>query len=1629
MAGDATEDVGRWRQQPTPETGPTNTRTRKWSSAALLTLFLVALAAAMIYLLLSLFFLTGPKPYFVPLWNARYQKLAPIAGMDADRKAMEAGKYFSEVAPRGFEDLTLEEIRSQLEALGARPKTDSVVVYVASYATIDPSGSVRLLAKDSDVSDPNTGLPLADLLAAMKRCPAGRKLLVLDVNRSDPNPSELGALSTSDGVADLILEAVSAGNDNNLLVLSASSPGQPSLGSGRSLFNRLFCQALDDPLADLDGNNQLSVVELADYLGKNADRWAQHHRGTHQQAFLAGEGSDFPLIATNRTRPTPKADPAPTPAATAKTEAPAEPGKAQAPDAKAAPVAATDPMAYPQWLADGWERRAKWWKENTVADAPRVARALDAILVQAERDWRSGTDPQRVSSDFARALASIEAERTKATDIPRPPVRSVGQARAFGKKSDPALVAPLKELLRKRRDTDQTAKPEDLAAAAKKAPAEFVALLKGKTSLDLAFAIIGASADERFSPEVVTVLDSVVDDAMKADPTLQRDLIELRFLHQLAGRATVSKSSPGGGDWSESTVKTAWDMVTAAEEASSRFDSLPWVRRPLDRADRLRHEVTVLLLPAAAGMANWTQIGKACDETRGAYEFITSFQNRMHQARASLAKARAVLPAYLSYIEASGAGEADALWHDLADAAAKLTPMVTLVMAPPEGRADDPALERLHNDLAEATRRLDRLTDELLSPFGHDAITEITELCRADKPDPKLGPSIDAVLSTPFSETNDRKALIAVARVLEKRLAELPSNEPVAESDGATDADRDAAVKRIATRRARIAAELLALAGEKSQAPDLAGSDLTVGKTWGMLSSVLNEVRNKLVAMSSPAVAGDDRAGAVAPFSSIDWHTSPTRRLRESNARAAWNRLGARYLDDRRDLGGFDQFSEKAGLECLQVGLGSPPDGTLEIAADPSAEGVTLSPDRGEATVPAKLTWRGQGAKSQALMLSVVAPEDPRFRVTLSTGPEVKLAPETPLTVTANVTWKDDSVAASARPPAGFLLRATRAEGGVDHLIVPVSIVATSEQFRIVLSDSAKEVNSQPFDLRLRPLAGRQSFYAHVKNPTALPRNVLLRVVAGSADAPGGETVVGEAKFTAAPNSTTVAPAFVVPGAKPTDPPLKPTDALATAPAGLRLRLVDEATSKVLDQHRLRPSIASPLEYLKVGRAEFRPTKPGEPNRLSVVLRAQPSLTGAPCPVELVVAKDAELFPALIAPPKGKLSGVLEPSGDLTVYAEQLKLDPSAPRDGVFHLDLDGQKRALSFKAKFPIQGGPHEAAIETTPRVRFMAFPEVKADQQARLNVKFEVDNAPSDAKVEFRLGRGDSDDITPWLAPAKDRRVGFDPRGEKGALLFEAGIADWSKSFLTAGIRGERRLQARLLDSDGRTVLATSSKDMTLDDLTPREIAFGPMPPQVARGTVSIPVSATASVPASSVKEMTFFVGKPVDFDKALAAGATVRGKATSGDASTWAADLPIPAAGASPLVVSVRVLSGVDLVGFASQEIELAEAKPSSADDKTKKEAEASRPGGIEGKIVQGGLAQPNLVVTLIDLQPKSTTDAKAGETKTGKGGTFTFKDVKPGKYRLSAANQASLTKAAKDVTVEPAKTAKADLDLFR
>ena len=205
--------------------------------------------------------------------------------------------------------------------------------------------------------------------------------------------------------------------------------------------------------------------------------------------------------------------------------------------------------------------------------------------------------------------------------------------------------------------------------------------------------------------------------------------------------------------------------------------------------------------------------------------------------------------------------------------------------------------------------------------------------------------------------------------------------------------------------------------------------------------------------------------------------------------------------------------------------------------------------------------------------------------------------------------------------------------------------------------------------IRLRPIARlRQPFHVFVKNPSDRPWGVIVQILDGDKEL--GSSGAKPLAIAAQPS-----PPMPVPSLGP--PASKPGADLRERAGPLRLRLSDATTGNVLDEQPLRAAIAEPADYLEVEPIKFAPASPEQPNRLTVVLRALSELAGPPCRVELVLPMDEidkELFPSLRDLPKtGKLSGELKPGRtQLTLYAENIALDPIGKAEGSFCLNIDG---------------------------------------------------------------------------------------------------------------------------------------------------------------------------------------------------------------------------------------------------------------------------------------------------------------------------------------------------------------------
>jgi hypothetical protein len=278
--------------------------------------------------------------------------------------------------------------------------------------------------------------------------------------------------------------------------------------------------------------------------------------------------------------------------------------------------------------------------------------------------------------------------------------------------------------------------------------------------------------------------------------------------------------------------------------------------------------------------------------------------------------------------------------------------------------------------------------------------------------------------------------------------------------------------------------------------------------------------------------------------------------------------------------------------------------------------------------------------------------------------------------------------------------------------------------------------------------------------------------------------------------------------------------------------------------------LAAPSEYVSVTEVLYDPS--GGRNRLSVRLRLRQRISGP----EVTATMG---FPAPIdggaTYRDGTLQGKLPPDGtELTLFADGVA---GANGRALFYISIDGWERAFLRRDA--------ERHGEVTPRQVFepMVRPRVAAYALAGPNftVPVEADNAPPDSRLEVLLGRLVGGryqvEVMDRRDSPRDRRIGFDPSGPGGALLFDTRLRDWSVNLDTTLIRGPRELRIYLRDRAGRE-LAYASRSLTLGDTAPAGVEFVEPPTQAWR-MAPLPLRARVA-DRWWPWEVRFFIGRPV-------------------------------------------------------------------------------------------------------------------------------------------------------------------------
>lgn len=268
---------------------------------------------------------------------------------------------------------------------------------------------------------------------------------------------------------------------------------------------------------------------------------------------------------------------------------------------------------------------------------------------------------------------------------------------------------------------------------------------------------------------------------------------------------------------------------------------------------------------------------------------------------------------------------------------------------------------------------------------------------------------------------------------------------------------------------------------------------------------------------------------------------------------------------------------------------------------------------------------------------------------------------------------------------------------------------------------------------------------------------------------------------------------------------------------------------------------------------------------------------------------------------------------------------------------------------------------------------------------------------------------DLTMPLPTAKEigARLKFNEKGE--TLLFAGAIRDHRPTLPVEYLVGRRVLEARLMDRSG-AVLATNRANVIFDGTPPQDVHFLDIPAR-ARKDQPLQVRATCDPTISGIKEVKFFIGAPQK-NALPQSPAPVAGKLFDEKTNEWRASLPVDGQKGT-VTVGVQFTSNVGLSAFAVQEVELLDPM----------ELNKQPPGHIAGKVLEGPLPQPDLVVFLYD--DKGNAKAK---TTTKADGTFAFKDIAPGAYYLFSEKESTSRHVKQDVKVKPDETTPVTLELL-
>jgi hypothetical protein len=1187
------------------------------------------------------------------------------------------------------------------------------------------------------------------------------------------------------------------------------------------------------------------------------------------------------------------------------------------------------------------------------------------------------------AADFALTSASAGDQAPAA---PRPDATALAQPRAAAPKPAPASpasfpVAASLELRDRAGPDEQRAAAEfahHLAAAYKQwstaAPQEREALkLRQLETLaeagrrvspaERAWAVYAGLLESKLDPGSVRWADAVLRRLGDAEPRYV-ETVAIRLLADLANRVEVDK-------WPTPLVHQVLTLALSSH-ASVRHPLFHWLRHDLEAAVQSKHEGEIALWATGYvpdGHAERLLL-QAQDQLRQANERVAP----LLQCRDAQSSAERLLAGFVPYLRHDG--RLEGAWGEAVVHAVALRERLA---APPR---DVAGREKVAAGIVAESKHLEGQIN-ILREAVHAAVSDVTRRSESPEAGPEVLRHVRALagLSADWLRSDERAGVAHAEKTLARRLHEatrrldaeddrlarvtppVPAGEPPPQE---------------ALRRARLEAPLLRLTG---------GSEQQV--------AALRAIWRRL-----EATPRDSQAWG-------EWHKA-LRQAKQPPAPAtphgeAWTWLAQRYRYQAADYEhlGLPTSGILAAQRFYADAAGKhgklPPAARIILqAAQPIAK---LQPGQVHATINLEVKRSLPAGRHGRTDVRVVPPDDAWLEVSPAASELAATFSEEPtntsFTMPLQLALRESAPRAQTQRPLGFVAQA-RLDGRAFHRVVTVPLQVASEEVDIQLSSNPKTPQPKLDALHLRPGNVRQSFFLYVRNHAPRARPVTVEVRGGGQLIAGGRvrTTLGAGgleriSFGEAPSALS-------------------KQTLPDFDGPLEVRVVDAAKpDHVLAVRSFRVQVLNPRSYVRIADAHVEPAGPNAPgNKFAVRIATRSALRGPSIPAELILPFRR---PGQETDEPGAIESELPTIDDqqtVTLSADKIRWSGPPEAECPVYLTVDGVARAFVFRTKLGALG--IEPRLDERLAVRIQA--AACTLPAANVPVTVEVDNAPPGSRLELSVQRSGAESeafaLTRRFASARDERIGMLLSGPGGALVFEAGIRDWTVPLDTTRWRGRHVLKARLVDAAGQE-LQHSLQELVVDETPPLHTRFVDAPAQAQKG-VSLKLHAEGRDAESDLATVHFFVGASADGK--MPSGAAAVAATFEPGRGTWTALVPLPDS-PGKTVVSAQFVNRVGLAQCTSTAIELLDVDPASA-----------RPAAIVGKVFEGPRPQPNLTVVLRDQDGRDK-----AKTQTQADGTFRFEGLPPGRYQLWCVKPESGRRVLLPVTVEPGATQRVDLAL--